>query len=77
MRQHDHGQPTVIGWLGNILIVIGLYKLGHKWRHAFLFSIAGELCWMTKSYGHDWALCFICGVFCVMALRNWFLWRTV
>ena len=67
----------VLGWIGNFFIVIGLWKIGDKWRHAFLFSIFGELAWITKSLTiekPDYALATICAVFCVMAFRNWVKW---
>lgn len=65
----------MLKWVGNLLIVVGLWKIGDKWRHAFLFSIAGETAWMIASaQAGDWALFTICGIFNVMALRNWFKW---
>lgn len=66
---------AIVSWIGNLLIVCGLYKIADKWRHAFLFSIAGETCWMIASYSRgDWALLSICAVFNVMALRSWVKW---
>jgi len=65
-----------MGWIANVLIIIGLYLIGNKVRHAFLFSIAGEMIWAARaSLNHDWELASICCVFCVMATRNWFRWR--
>jgi hypothetical protein len=65
----------MLAWIGNLLIVVGLYKIGDKWRHAFLFSIAGELLYIARSVAaKDWALAFICVVFCAMAFRNWVKW---
>jgi hypothetical protein len=32
-------------WIGNILIIIGLWAAGNKWRYAFLFSFIGETIW--------------------------------
>jgi hypothetical protein len=64
-----------MAWLGNLLIIIGLWKIGDKWRHAFLFSIAGELCYIWRSILlRDWPLAFICVVFCGMAFVNWLKW---
>jgi hypothetical protein len=66
---------SALTWVGNAFIVTGLYKIADKWRHAFLFSIAGETCWMLASYARsDWALLSICGVFNIMALRSWIKW---
>jgi hypothetical protein len=65
----------MLAWIGNLLIVVGLYKIGDKWRHAFLFSIAGEILYIARSVAvKDWALAFICVVFCAMAFRNWIKW---
>lgn len=62
-------------WFANLLIVIGLWTLGYKWRHAFLFSIAGELIYTLVSYARgDYELCTICIVFCILAFRNWWKW---
>lgn len=65
----------MLAWIGNLLIVVGLWKIGDKWRHAFLFSIAGELLYVARSVANrDWALASICVVFCAMALVNWIKW---
>jgi hypothetical protein len=65
----------MLAWIGNLLIVVGLWKIGDKWRHAFLFSIAGELAYVARSVLlEDWALAFICVVFCAMAAINWVKW---
>ena len=62
-------------WIGNFLIVIGLWKIGDKWRHAFLFSIAGETAWTIAALNaQDYALAFICTVFNILAFRNWRKW---
>lgn len=66
---------TAVAWLGNLCIVIGLWKIGDKWRHAFLFSIVGECCYIARSVAvKDWPLAFICVVFCAMAFVNWVKW---
>ena len=62
-------------WIANALIVVGLWTLGYKWRHSFLFSIAGELIYTVVSYSQNQLeLCFICAVFCFLAFRNWIKW---
>lgn len=64
-----------MGWIANALIVIGLWKIGDRWRHAFLFSIAGEILWSVKSLlSGQYDLAFICIVFCALAFRNWIRW---
>jgi hypothetical protein len=65
----------MLGWIGNVLIVVGLWKIGDKWRHAFVFSVLGELAWIARSVAaRDWALASICVVFCLMAVRSWVKW---
>ena len=65
----------MISWIGNVFIVIGLWKIADKWRPAFLFSIAGETLWMVSAFlAANWALFAICGVFNVMALRSYIKW---
>lgn len=66
---------SYLGWFANILIVIGIWKIGDKWRHAFLFSIAGETLWTIKAgWQGQYDLAVICFVFCVLAFRNWLAW---
>lgn len=63
-------------WLGNVLIVIGLWRIGDKDRNAFIYSILGEACWIIFSFQHAlYSLALICGVFLIMATRNWLKWR--
>ncbi len=62
-------------WLANLLIIVGIWQLGNKRRHAFLFSIAGELIWTATAFmAHNYDLASICAVFCVLAFRNWWKW---
>jgi hypothetical protein len=66
---------SLLKWIGNIAIVIGLWKIGDKWRHAFLFSIAGETAWIIAAlHSQDYALATICTIFNIMAFRNWIKW---
>lgn len=65
----------MLGWLGNIFIVVGLWGVGNRNRNAFLCSIAGEILWtINASIRHDWALASICVVFGAMAVRSWVKW---
>lgn len=66
---------SILKWAGNILLVIGLWKIGDKWRPAFLFSIAGETVWTIAALNtSDYALATICTVFNLMALRSYVKW---
>ena len=65
----------MLGWIGNIFIVVGLWGVGNKNRNAFLFSIAGESAWIANAYlRSDWALTSICIVFLLMAVRGYIKW---
>jgi hypothetical protein len=65
----------MMGWLGNLFIVAGLWGIGSKRQGAFLFSILGEALYIYRSYAtHDWALFSVCWVFLLMAARGYILW---
>jgi hypothetical protein len=65
----------LVGWIGNLFIVAGLWGIGSKQRGAFLFSIIGESCYIARSFIRgDWALFFVCWVFLLMAMRGYILW---
>jgi len=65
----------MLGWIGNVFIVVGLWKIGSKVRSAFLFSIVGESLWIANAVARqDWALASICTVFNLMALRSYYMW---
>lgn len=66
---------TILSWLGNLFIILGLWGIGNKRRGAFLFSIVGEALWVIVA-GHrkDVAFVFICLVFFGLAIRNYIAW---
>ena len=65
----------MLGWIGNIFIVAGLWGVGNRARNAFIFSIIGESFWIANAYLRtDWALTSICVVFLLMAVRGWVKW---
>jgi hypothetical protein len=69
------GWLTALSWIGNLLILVGMYKVGEKCRTAFLWSIAGESCWIVVAAGRDlWSLAFICAVFCLVSVFNYRKW---
>lgn len=66
----------MISWIGNLFIILGLWYIGDRKRFAFVFSIIGETIWLVYAcYIHMWSMAFICGVFAVLAVRNWFKWN--
>jgi hypothetical protein len=63
-------------WIGNALILTAVWRLGNKHRDAWLWSIAGNVCW--TAYGVSvglWSIVFIDGVMLTLAIRNWRMWR--
>lgn len=66
----------LLGWVGNVSIVLGLWGIGNKNRKAFLFSMVGETAWIVKSIlTSQWDLAFICCVFCALAIRSYIKWN--
>lgn len=66
----------MLGWVGNIFIVTGLWLIGNKARKAFYFSIVGESCWIINALiRHDLALATICIVFLLAAIRGLIKWE--
>ncbi len=64
-----------LGWLGNAVLLAGVWALGHRWRHAFLLTFVGEAIWCVACVPIGrWDMLFICAAFGLMALRNWWLW---
>jgi hypothetical protein len=65
-----------LGWIGNALIVLGAWQIGHKRRWGFLLSIAGSSCWIAKGslLGMTDLIC-IELVMSTIAARNYIKWR--
>lgn len=63
-------------WLANAIIIVGLWLLGYKWRHAFLFTVAGEAIYVYWSCVNGVTeIAVISCLLCILAVRNWWLWR--
>lgn len=63
------------GWLGNALLVTGAWRLAHKHRHAFLFTVGGGICWLHEAYEmHRWDWMTIEVVMICVTLRNYYHW---
>lgn len=66
---------NLIPWIGNLFIVLGLWKLGSKNRKAFIFSMLGEATWVLYATSiRMWPMAFICVVFFTLAARNFVVW---
>lgn len=66
---------TILKWTGTAFLLLGLIMLGQKMPEGFLFTCAGECCWLHWSIKQkDPALITVCGVFAIVALFNYFGW---
>lgn len=66
---------SLLGWIGDVLLVWGVWQIGNKRRIAYLITVGGELCWIIKSLVlGQYDLAVICVIFTVLALRCWFKW---
>lgn len=64
-----------IGWVSNILIVLGLWGIGNKTRSALWFTMVGEVGYMVHTYlVRDYAITAACTIFFVMAVRAYVKW---
>lgn len=66
---------SLLGWVGNIALVWGIWEIGNRRRIAHLITCVGEACWIVKSlWTGQYDLAVICAVFFVLAARCWFKW---
>lgn len=65
----------MITWFANILLLISMWLIGRKNKLGFVFSTVGESIWVVISiYRGSWDLAFICFVFTVVPIYNYYLW---
>ncbi len=65
-----------IGWIGNVCLITGAWRLAHKCRFAFLITMLGGLCWLREAVvmgRSDWV--FIEVVMLLVGARNYWHWR--
>lgn len=68
----------VLGWIGNVFLLWGIWEIGNKRRFAHLLTIVGETAWIIKSIMvGQWDLAVICVIFGVLAARCWIKWGQV
>lgn len=69
---------SLLGWIGNIFLVWGIWEIGNKRRFAHLLTIVGEASWIVKSVAlAQYDLACICFVFLILAARCWIKWGEV
>lgn len=65
----------MLGWLGNVFIIAGLWGVGDKNRRALWFSMAGEVCYIIHCYlVKDWAIFAAAWIFLFMVVRAYVKW---
>ncbi len=64
-----------LAWAANLIIWIGLWRVGNKSRNAFLFTMVGEAMYACHvAYRHDWPIFFAVLIFFTLAARNYWKW---
>lgn len=64
-----------MGWVGSLLLVLGMYFVGEKAAYGFVISGIGEFLWVAKSYrDKQWDLFAICVVFVGVYAYNFWKW---
>ncbi len=62
-------------WVANVILIVGLFLVGERKRSAFVWTAAGEALWLGASLAEGRLdMAFICAVFLVMAVVNYFKW---
>jgi hypothetical protein len=64
-----------LGWIANFFLILAAWLLGYKKRYAFLLVALGEFLWIIEARDRGLDMVFLCAVFCILALRNWWKWR--
>ena len=66
---------ALLGWVGDVLLVWGIWEIGNRRRIAHLWTVGGEVCWIIKSLVlGQFDLAIICVVFAGLAFRCWVKW---
>lgn len=66
----------IIGWIGNLILVVAQWKVGDKARTAFLLMVVGELTWLVASILKESpSMSFLCVIFAGIAMRNYWKWK--
>lgn len=66
----------MIGWIANIIILVGMIGIGDRKRSAFLVTMIGEVIWATVGITRgEIDLTVICVLFAGIAGRNYLKWK--
>ena len=67
-----------MGWLGNVLCLLGVWQIGRKKRVGFLLSLASCFAWTVEAYRLGmFNLIFLEVALGILLLNNWRLWKDV
>ena len=65
-----------LGWIGNVLICLGLYYMGGKRWWAFVFSLLGNLVWTAYALEiRLWSAACLSIVMVLLSARGLYLWN--
>lgn len=64
-----------LGWIANVLVVVGTFLIGEKRRSGFAWIAIGEALWVITGAARNEAdIAVICIIFTVMAMTNYYKW---
>jgi len=70
---------TALGYVGTVFIILGIFLVGRKYRHALLFSIIGEGAYVIRELAKwpnvDWALLSLVTILLIVAADGWRRWQ--
>lgn len=68
----------MLGWIGNIFIIIGILMVAYKMRSGFLFGCIGNTLWLAKGVITDqYDLIAIEALIVILQAFSWWNWRNV
>jgi len=66
-----------LGWLGNILILMSLWKTGCKKKSGWIWSFAGNIVWIAYATQlRMWDMFFVDAICIGVAIYNYIKWRS-
>lgn len=65
-----------MGWIGSLLLILGMWLVGSKKRSAFVFGVFGNLIWAIVGLQRNTPdLWFIATIMTMFNARAWFKWK--
>lgn len=70
--------PTIIGWIGNIFILIGLVLVSYRRRSGFVHGCVGNSLWIVKaSLTDQYDLLTIEIIIVIIQIFAWYNWGRI